>query len=220
MYASEFLDSSLLDPLSPLTKEKTLTPNIGEARQGIQQLLEPVLNAIQEGQPIHEILVLGTVADRKIQDFRRRIGLRTRAQEIAALTAAPAAKQKSGKSATALVAEASPLRGDSKDQERKALEKRIVQDCLRSKPSANNKVHAKNACIKYCIARMLDDKSHDEAADICKRNCKPGSSCNGTRHLHILPSVIRTENERAAAAKAVPPAAPPAPETASLDAQD
>ena len=155
---------------------------------------------------------LATKVDREIQEFRVQCNLPTRDQAIAARTAK--AKQKDVKAAAALVAEPTPStpppRHDDRDRkapkspERKELERPIIQSCLRTTPSPDNKKHTANACIKYNVARILDKKSHADAEAACKRGCKKGRTC---QHLHVLSSDIGTENERLAAAT-------------SLDAQD
>ena len=211
-YARQFCDITLPASDYQLIREIEFTPPIGELRVGTQTLLKSLLDAVRNGQPRHKILQLATKADREIQEFRVQCNLPTRDQAIAARTAA--AKQKDVKAAAALVAEPTPStpppRGDDRDRkapkspERKELEKPIIRSCLRTKPSPDNKKHTSNACIKYNVARILDKKSHTDAAEACQRSCKKGRPC---QHLHVLSSDIGAENERVAAAT-------------SLDAQD
>ena len=213
IYAKTFFDTTLLPAEYPLQREVRLTSCIGELRIAVHTLLKPVLNAVENGQPVYMILAAATKADREIQEFRALCKLPTRAQAIAAQTAT-ATKQTNAKAANAaaLVAEPTPPpppptpprhdgRKGSKSMERKEFERPIVQDCIRTSPSPDNKKHKSNACIKYNVARILDKKSHTDADEACKRS---GKKC---QHIHVLSSDIRTENERVAAAT-------------SLDAQD
>lgn len=224
LYAKEYFDTTLLSPEVPLLREARLTESIGELRSGVGMLIKPVITAAENGQPMHTILAAATKADQKIQEFRKQCNLQTRAQAIAA-RAATATKQKNAKAANAaaLVAEPTPStpppRHEDRDRkvpkspERKALEQPIIQSCLRTTPSPDNKKHTSNACIKYNVARILDKKSHADAAEACQRSCKKGRPC---RHIHVLSSDIGTENERLAAATENERLAA----ATSLDAQD